>query len=51
MECDMQDGKTFEETYRSQPFAELVRLAMALGKAVGRSRRSEKPLPGQPAHA
>ena len=47
----MQDGKTFEETYRSQPFAELVRLAVALGGAVGRSRRSDKALPGKPAHA
>jgi len=47
----MQNGKTFEETYRSQPFAELVRLAVALGALFGRSRRSEKPLPGQPAHA
>ena len=39
MERDMQDAKTFEETYRSQPFPELVRLGMLFGAAVSRSRR------------
>ena len=47
----MQNGKTFEETYRSQPFAELIRLAVALGSTIGRNRRNEKSRPGRPAHA
>ena len=44
-------GKTFEETYRSQPFGELIHLAVRLGTAIGRSRRSDKPFDGLPARA
>ena len=35
----METIKTFEETYPKYPFAELVRLSIALGRVIGDRRR------------
>ena len=37
----MEKIKTFEETYPQYPFAELVRLFIALGRLIGDRRRPE----------
>ena len=38
MQSSRKDTKTFEETFPHYPFAELVRLALLLGKRLARAR-------------